>query len=158
MAANIRIIFLSTVCILAVFLLSGQPLKAQSMETDRPLEILNITPSGDDVPAGKKIVFQFNRPVVPVGNMGRKASEIPITIEPEIKGHWRWINTSTLAFTLEGGASLKYATKYHITVNPGIKTEDGTTLEKPIEHGFVTARPKVVHSCSGHGSLQPDLS
>ncbi len=37
-----------------------------------PLHITRITPSGMDVPAGRQIVFQFDRPVVPMGRMARK--------------------------------------------------------------------------------------
>ena len=45
-----------------------------------PLRIVRITPTGKDVPAGRQIVFQFDRAVVPVGRMERNASEVPITI------------------------------------------------------------------------------
>lgn len=40
-------------------------------EMEEGLKISRITPSGADVPAGRQIVFEFNRPVVPLGNMGR---------------------------------------------------------------------------------------
>ena len=49
-----------------------------------PLKLLRITPSGDDVPPGQEIVFQFDRPVVPLGRMERKGSEIPIAISPAL--------------------------------------------------------------------------
>ncbi|MBN1379143.1 MAG: hypothetical protein JXA04_07885 [Gammaproteobacteria bacterium] len=41
------------------------------------LEILRITPEGNDVPAGRQIVIRFNRPVVAIGRMERNANEIP---------------------------------------------------------------------------------
>ena len=66
----------------------------------RPLELLRITPKGDDVPAGRQLVFQFNRPVVPVGRMERRAEEIPIAISPALQCEWRWLNTSALACQL----------------------------------------------------------
>ena len=84
----------------------------------KPLEIINITPSGEDVPAGRQITFKFNRPVVPVGRMERDASEIPIEIKPEVKGQWRWIDTSTLALMLDEKNALSLATRYEITVKP----------------------------------------
>ena len=145
MAAYIRTI-LFFLCVIFVTFLPGHALKAGSAQSERPLRILNITPDGDDVPAGKKIVFQFNRAVVPVGAMDRKAPEIPITINPEVKGSWRWINTSTLACILDENSPLKSATRYEIVVNPGIMTEDGVTLKEPVKHSFITERPKVVHS------------
>ena len=145
MAAYIRIMLFSVLCVFFA-ILPGHNLTAESNRSYQPLQILNITPAGDDVPAGKQIVFQFNRPVVPVGAMDRKASEIPITIEPGVKGNWRWLNTSALAYILDDDSSLKPATRYEILVNPGIMTEDGTTLSEPVRHSFITERPKVVHS------------
>src|SRR5262249_35709834 len=61
------------------------------------LEIIRITPGGDDVSAGKQIVIQFNRPVVPVGRMERSAAEIPVIATPALNCEWRWINNSALA-------------------------------------------------------------
>jgi len=111
-----------------------------------PLEILSITPSGDDVPAGRQIVFQFNRAVVPVGRMDRKSSEIPISIKPEVKGQWRWLNTSTLACMLDEKSALAPATRYEILVSPGIKAEDGAILKESVRHSFITERPEVVYT------------
>ena len=65
------------------------------------LKITRITPSGMDVPAGRQIVFEFNRPVVPLGRMERNSSEIPITIEPALSCQWRWLNASNLACQLD---------------------------------------------------------
>ena len=59
----------------------------------QPLELINITPKGEDTPPARQITFKFNRPVVPVSRMERDPSEIPIVIIPEIKGQWRWLNT-----------------------------------------------------------------
>ena len=141
MAKDIRKTLFMIICIIAVFL-PGDILTAESTGSGLPLEILNITPAGEDVRTGNKIVFQFNRSVVPVGAMDRKASEIPITIDPEIKGQWRWLNTSTLACILDEDASLKPATGYEVQVKPGIMTEDGTTMAKPVTHHFITERPR----------------
>jgi len=118
---------------------------AKTNQGAQPLQILNITPSGDDVPAGRQIVFQFNRAVVSVGRMDRDAPEIPIKITPEVKGQWRWLNTSALACMMDEKSALSPATRYAILVNPGIKAEDGATLKEPVRHSFITERPEVVH-------------
>ncbi|MBW1803948.1 MAG: large extracellular alpha-helical protein, partial [Deltaproteobacteria bacterium] len=110
------------------------------------LKLLRVTPSGEDVPPGRQIVFQFNRPVVPVGRMERDASEIPITIEPALDCQWRWLNTSALACRLGAKTALKPATRYKILIAPGIKTEDRSTLAEPVRHAFITERPKVRHA------------
>lgn len=110
-----------------------------------PLALLRITPDGDDVPASRQIVFQFNRPVVPVGRMERTAAEIPIGVQPDPGCEWRWLNTTTLACQLGEKSTLRPSTRYRVTVRPGIKTEDGGTLAKPVQHEFVTQRPRIAH-------------
>jgi hypothetical protein len=75
--------------------------------------------------------------------MEQDASEIPIKIKPEVKGQWRWIDTSTLALMMDEENTLSLATRYEITVKPGIKAEDGATLKEPLKHSFITERPKV---------------
>ena len=110
------------------------------------LRIVRITPTGQDVPPGRQIVIQFNQAVVPLGRMERRASEISITISPELNCQWRWLNTSALACQLDEKSALAPATRYDIVVNPGIKSEDGATLAKPVSHSFSTERPKVRHA------------
>ncbi len=112
----------------------------------KPLEIQRITPDGDDVMAGQQIVFQFNQPVVPVGEMKRNAADIPITITPALICQWHWLNTSALACELDQSNKLKSATKYKILVQPGITTEDGRTLAQPRQHQFTTQRPSVSYA------------
>ena len=110
-------------------------------EADKRLEIIRITPDGEDAFAGKQIVIQFNRAVVPLGKMERMATEIPVTITPNVACAWRWLNTSALACDLPDNAPLKEATHYTLAVNTGIKAEDGTTITHAVQHQFTTARP-----------------
>jgi uncharacterized protein YfaS (alpha-2-macroglobulin family) len=146
MARFIKIPFLMVLLIV----LNSSPVPAldtpEPVQVAQPLQILNITPSGEDVPSGRQIVFMFNRPVVPVGRMDRTDSEIPITITPEVKGQWRWLNTTSLARMLDEKSALTPATRYEITVNPGIRAEDGSTISQTVKHSFITERPRVVHT------------
>ncbi len=108
-----------------------------------PLELVRVTPSGEDVASERQIVFEFNRPVVPLGRMERRREEIPISIEPGVRCEWRWLNLKTLACQLGEQTELKPATSYQITVRPGIKAEDGITLESEEEHEFQTQLAKI---------------
>jgi hypothetical protein len=112
----------------------------------KPLELLRITPHGKDVPPGRQIVFQFNRPVVPVGRMQRDAAEIPVSITPDLDCQWRWLNTSALVCQLGEKEALNPATRYDVEMEPGISTEDGAALAQSIKHSFITERPKVRHA------------
>lgn len=108
-----------------------------------PLRIDRITPDGENAEAGRQIVLQFNRAVVPLGRMERDAGEIPITIAPPLNCEWRWLNTSALSCNLGEKDALQPATHYTMVVKPGIKAEDGATIAEPVEHGFTTTLPKL---------------
>ena len=108
-----------------------------------PLKLLHVTPAGEDVPLSAQIVFEFNRPVVPLGRMERLPEEIPIVILPRLACAWHWLNTTTLACELGEHTTMARATRYTVIVQPGIQTEDGVTLEVPATHTFLTQRPKV---------------
>ncbi|MDR3568143.1 MAG: MG2 domain-containing protein [Syntrophobacteraceae bacterium] len=112
----------------------------------KPLKIIRITPSGNDVAPGRQIVFEFDRPVVPLGAMERKSSEIPISITPSLACQWRWLNPSSLACQLDERHMLAAATRYTITVAPGIKAEDGGVLAAPLVHTFITKRPETTYA------------
>ena len=56
-----------------------------------PVGLLRITPAGMDIPTGRRVVFQFNRPVVAMGCMERNAEEIPIDFQPELSCEWHWL-------------------------------------------------------------------
>lgn len=115
---------------------------AQAPES-KELRILRVTPEGADVPVGRQIVIQFNRPVVPIGSMERSSADIPIEIEPKLECQWRWLNTSALSCNLDEKNELKAATSYKMVVKPGIKAEDGETITTAFSHQFTTERPDV---------------
>ncbi len=131
------------VFIFSLFLLAAVPVGAQSSQ---PLEILRITPQGEDVPAGNQIVIQFNRAVVPVGRMERTAEEVGITTEPALNCQWRWINTATLACHLDAKDALVESTRYKVNIKPDmIVAEDGAKLSTAKTHEFITARPDTTY-------------
>jgi len=131
-----------------IFYFGGLLLPTFAIAVDQApaLRVIRITPTGQDVPPGRQLVFQFDRAVVPLGRMERKASEIPVVISPAINCQWRWLNTSALACQLDEKSSLSPATRYRVTLNPGLKASDGAILAAPVRHSFTTERPKVRHA------------
>lgn len=113
------------------------------LPTGGPLSISRITPEGEDVPPGKQIVIEFNRPVVAVGRMERSHDEVPVSITPALNCQWRWITTRTLACNLDDKDRMQPSTGYKMVVQPGLKTIDGVTIEAAHEHEFVTRRAEV---------------
>lgn len=114
--------------------------------TDLTLKILRVTPQGNDVLAGQQMVFQFDRPVVPIGRMERDSDDIPVSVTPALNCEWRWLNTSALACQLRDEDKMKKATRYSVVMKPGIKAENGAQLKRTYEHSFVTIRPKVTYA------------
>jgi uncharacterized protein YfaS (alpha-2-macroglobulin family) len=121
----------------------GSPPGTVHAAPEGPLRLLRVTPSGDDVPAARQIVFQFDRPVVPLGRMERTAEELPIRIRPDPGCDWRWLDPAALACQLGDENPLARSTRYRIRVEPGFEAVDGARLEKGSSHGFVTERPAI---------------
>jgi hypothetical protein len=109
------------------------------------LGIRRITPAGEDVPPANQVLIEFDRPVVPLGRMERKASELPITITPRLNCKWRWINRRALSCNLDERDRMAEATKYSITVNPGITATDGAAMALSATREFITRRPDISH-------------
>ena len=93
--------------------------------------------------ADSQILIEFNRPVVPLGRMERKARELPVTITPEVTCHWRWVSTQALACNLDAKEYLKPAREYVVTVEPGIQAMDGATIGETVTRSRVTELPQV---------------
>ena len=72
-----------------------------------PLRLTSMVPSGDNVPASRQLLFQFDRPVVPIGRMERRPDELPIEIEPALACDWRWIDPSALACQLGDDTAMR---------------------------------------------------
>ena len=116
-------------------------------EDDRSaLKVLRVTPQGRDVRAGRQIVFQFNRAVVPIGKMDREQESIPVSIRPALGCKWRWLNTSALACQLRESDAMKRATTYNVVMTPGDRTEDGATIGAAVERSFITTRPRIAYT------------
>lgn len=134
--------------LLFLFFFLASPTWAQenAIAPGKDLRILRITPTGVDAPPGRQLVIQFDRPVVPLGQMERNAAELPITIEPKLNCQWRWLSPAVLACNLNEKDALQPATEYRLVVSPGIRTEDNATLAEPVRHTFATMRPRITEA------------
>ncbi len=106
-------------------------------------------PDSVSVPLDADIVLVFDRPVIPLTQVQGEASlpklkELPVSISPEVRGRWRWLGTTTAIFHPEQG--LMPATRYTVSVPPGIRTVSGDVTEKDLSWNFETERPRVLSS------------
>ncbi|WP_293368286.1 alpha-2-macroglobulin family protein [Nevskia sp.] len=125
-------------------LLAALALLASATVCADELKLLRITPDGVDVePSSQQIVLSFDRSVVPLGRMERRAEEVPVTITPALPCDWRWLDPQNLACNLPEEAALTAATAYVVTVKPALESVDGAKLARGTTHRFVTARPSL---------------
>jgi uncharacterized protein YfaS (alpha-2-macroglobulin family) len=108
--------------------------------------LVGMTPEGDDVEPPSQIVFQFSRPVVPLGRMERGGQEIAISITPKLACEWRWINTSSLSCNLGQKTLPQVATTYRVEIPKTFDLSRGEVLSEAQSRTFTTRRPRVTES------------
>jgi uncharacterized protein YfaS (alpha-2-macroglobulin family) len=110
-----------------------------------PLEVLRFSPEGE-IPVAPFISITFNQPMVPVTSLKDLSSkDIPVRVEPDLSGTWRWLGTKTLTFNYDSKLidRLPKSTSYTVTIPAGTKSQTGGTLEKAVEWKFTTPPVKL---------------
>jgi uncharacterized protein YfaS (alpha-2-macroglobulin family) len=116
------------------------------------LRVSATIPTADatDAAADSILTIIFDRPVVPLGIPGT-SDELPdpVTIEPEIAGQGKWLNTSVYTFTPEigwgGGIT------YTITV-ADVTAVDESSLVEPFTFSFTVALPEIIETIPEGGA------
>lgn len=106
------------------------------------LEVSRYQPEGA-IHSAPRLSVSFDQPMVPLGSHAELAArEVPVRIEPEPAGQWRWVGSQTLVFEPEGGR-FPMATEYRVTVPAGTEAESGAALAEAVAWSFDTPPPKV---------------
>ena len=123
----------------------GRELVYTFLVAGAPVLAAQIPPAdARDVPGSGRIALVFDRPMASLSQVQGRADNFPVwpvTISPALSGRWRWLGTTTAEFTPVKGFTL--ATKYTVSVPPGIKTVSGDLTEKDLSWSFETVRPQV---------------
>ena len=102
-------------------------------------------PDAEDVNVDAAIAVSFNQPVVALGDDSSVQSPA-FNIQPSVKGHGEWINTSTYVFYPEPG--MIGGTEYTVSLYPELKTVSGVGLSnegsEQLTWKFTTSKPRVV--------------
>lgn len=123
-----------------------------------PLTVLRFQPDGD-VPIAPYVAITFNQPMVPVGTVVQvNGSEVPVTISPDVPGHWQWIGTRTLRFDADSDVidRLPMATEFTVTVAAGTTSATGGKLADAVSWSFTTPPPTVQSFAPQGESLRLD--
>jgi uncharacterized protein YfaS (alpha-2-macroglobulin family) len=109
------------------------------------LEVSQVVPApgSTDVETGSTITVMFNRPVVPLTTIDRRADlPDPLSFDPPVAGTGEWLNTSIYLFTPENG--LAGGTRYTAWVAAGLQDTVGGLLAEDYTWSFATYPPEVV--------------
>jgi uncharacterized protein YfaS (alpha-2-macroglobulin family) len=105
------------------------------------LEVTSVLPTSGSLSVGTSIPITvvFNRPVVALTSISdTDALPSPLTLEPDVPGQGRWLNTSVYQF--EGDPGLPGGVELTVTV-ADVTAIDGAQLAEPFVFSFKTLDP-----------------
>lgn len=116
------------------------------------LSVLRFAPEGS-VPLAPQVSVTFSHPMVALDSQSGAAQNVPVRLEPQPEGSWRWMGTKTIVFEAKG-QRLPMATKYKVTIPKGCKSINGLVLDDEVSFDFETPALKLI-SASPSGSSNP---
>ncbi|MES0488538.1 MAG: MG2 domain-containing protein [Leptospirales bacterium] len=130
---------------------SSNAAEEQPVTNDNTLVVTQGTPRGklSSADIRREIIVMFNYPMVPLATL-KKVPKGIFTIEPHIKGTFRWYGSRVCAFVPK--ESFQPATNYTITIAEGVKALNGKQLEKPYVFTFSTEKLKVQKVYAGYNN------
>jgi uncharacterized protein YfaS (alpha-2-macroglobulin family) len=115
-----------------------------------PLTVLRHAPEGD-VPLAPNLSVTFSLPMVAVTSHDDLAKAgVPVRLDPQPAGQWRWVGAKTLLFEPTGRFPM--ATAYRVEVPAGTKSATGDTLASAARWTFTTPPPVLA---SQHPEARP---
>lgn len=130
---RMRIWFALSICMLALPALA--------------LEVVRVTPEGDEVPAGHQIVLEFDEDASPLGAMQASDEQLAhLRVEPALDCQWRWLDLRTLACQLDEAGAMRPATRYSVRVERGFPGLEGATTRRGYVARFATTRPQLQYA------------
>lgn len=123
-----------------------------------PLEVVRFQPEGE-VAGAPRVSVTFSQPMVAVTSHAETVAKgVPVELNPQPAGTWRWIGTKTLLFEPSADA-FAMATEYMLRVPAGTKSavKNGGVLAKDFVGTFATAPLEVVRMYpeGGPSGLEP---
>lgn len=118
-------------------------------------EVIDFLP-GEELPSGVKypsIQIQFSEPVIALQKLGEPTDKSPyVTIEPELKGVFRWYGTSLLSF--DSTDPVIPQKEYTVKVAPDVTSSFGKKISGRLEYTFHTEPLKMTAIIPGYGEVQ----
>ncbi|MDR0501971.1 MAG: alpha-2-macroglobulin [Treponema sp.] len=126
---------------IAAILASQQSVSQERIQTmtNEPLTVIDWGPRGEYSSAVQRpsIYVVFSQPMIALAALGEQSASSPlVTINPSIKGTFRWYGTSFLSF--EGEEPCKSQQTYTITVASNARSLGGNAIHGDTVFSFVT--------------------
>lgn len=120
-----------------------------------PLRVLRVAPK-DEVRLAPNLSVTFSQPMVAVTSHADSIAQgVPVKIEPQVKGTWRWIGTKTLLF--EPKPRFPMATRFTAWVPAGSPSALGSKLAADKKWSFTTPTPQLTSYWPTGGSHRRDV-
>ncbi|HCA19090.1 MAG TPA: hypothetical protein DEO40_00250 [Treponema sp.] len=142
---------------------AGSTNKKSSLEAKDPVsanalsdvfEVIDFSPDGE-LPSevrNPSISVQFSEPVVALQSLGEQSDKSPyVTIDPPIKGVFRWYGTSLLSFECSEAAIPQK--KYTVKIAPDMVSVSGKTISGKLEYSFHTEELKMKSVVPGYTAI-----
>jgi uncharacterized protein YfaS (alpha-2-macroglobulin family) len=127
---------------------AGERERPQSPPPQGPFEVLRYGPEGEVDIAGQ-INISFDRPMIALSSHDDSiAAAVPLRLQPEVAGQWRWAGTRTLIFE-PAAARLPMATSFSVSLDPATRAADGSGPAAALRWEFVTPPPRLLQSHPG---------
>lgn len=120
----------------------ADPRNAPSDLFSQVFSLQRVEPEGELFRLPAHILLKFNKPLIAVGESEPIDREwLPLSIEPNLPGSWRLLDTQTLIF--KPITRFRYATDYRVTIQPDLIALDGSELGESIVFNFQTPSPAI---------------
>src|SRR5688500_1566097 len=109
--------------------------------------VMSAGPEGeiDALEHANEIRVVFSEPMVALGRIPQPVRAPFVHIEPALPGTFRWSGTTTPIFTPAPGA-VRYATRYHVTVDGTAASARGEALGSPFSFEFTTPTVRLLQA------------
>jgi len=112
------------------------PSAAVAPDTDPgALTVRRFAPEGE-VPMAPHVSVTFSQPMIAVTSQDQASQTVPVTLDPQPQGSWRWLGTRTVLF--DPDPRLPMATEYTATIPAGTSSALGVTLDEDVSFTFAT--------------------
>lgn len=105
-----------------------------------PLTVPRYSPEGP-VPFAPHLSVTFSRPMIPLSGQDDMSKSVPVLLEPQPPGQWRWLGTKTIQFQPDGRFHM--STKYQVEIPEGTASFDGERLTVKTSWSFTTSTVKM---------------